>query len=65
MKNTEKGILISAIIGRLEEQNKKRNADLCKQNLFSDQKAFDRGAMFFTLAFMADDEFNKIAAMVI
>lgn len=60
-----KGILINAIINYLSEENKKRNKELCKQNLFSDQKAFDDGDMFFKLSFMPDDELNNIARLIL
>ena len=60
-----KSILINAIINYLSEENKKRNKKLCSENIFSDQKAFDAGDMFLTLAFMPDDELNKIASLII
>jgi len=61
----DRSILIKSIINYLSEENKKRNKELCKQNLFSEQKAFDSVDMFFKLAFMPDDELNKIAGLII
>jgi hypothetical protein len=64
MTSAAKDLLISAIITQLAENNKKRNAALCKKNLHAEQKAFDHGEMFISLAFMEEGELSKIAALM-
>lgn len=64
MKTGIKSIMIKVIIDNLEAENKRKNATLCKENLFSQQKPFDRGEMFISLAFMPDEDFNRIANMI-
>jgi len=56
-----KGILINAIINILNEPIRKRNEDLCKQNLFHMQEPLHGAKMFFKLAFLSEDELRDIA----
>ena len=65
MKVEQKSILIHSIIQYLSEQNQKKNKELATQNLYQEQKPFDADDMWITLAFMADDEVNKIASKIL
>lgn len=61
MNAEKKGILISLIIYELREQNKRMNK---RCDLPSDQKAFEEGKIFFSLAFKSDEELTKIAKLI-
>lgn len=61
MTDTAKGILINAIISKLNEHIKSENKELCAKNLYSEQKPLHGGDMFFKLAFMSDEAISKIA----
>lgn len=65
MSPENKGILINAIVSYLSGENKKKNKELAKQNMHSEQTAFDAGTCFLDLAFMPDDELDKIAKLVL
>jgi len=61
MNEKIKGILINKIIHAMNEQVKKENKELCKNNLHSMQKPLHGGDMFFKLAYMKNIDVNKIA----
>lgn len=54
-------ILVNAIIGVLNEQLKKQNEELCRQNLYIDQKPLHGFEMAITLMAMPDDKLKKVA----
>ena len=60
-----KKIAIWAIIDYLSAETKKRNAELVKQNLYTEQAKFDVADMFFKLAFMDDAAVNEIATKIL
>ena len=65
MRQSEKSILISAIIGYMKHDITAKNKRLCEKNLYWKQEAFDAGELFIKLAFMADDEIEKIAKSIL
>lgn len=62
MNKDVRAILISAIIGVLNGILIKKNKELCKQNLYTEQVPLHGADTFFRLSFMADDQIRKIAA---
>lgn len=62
MPLAEKGLLIGAIIDKLNDRIREKNAELREQNLYSEQSPLHGGEMFLKLAFAHDDDILKIAA---
>ena len=60
MTDKTKGILINGVINTLNEEIRKENKELCRQNLHSQQKPLLGGDMFFRLAFMTDEQIKNI-----
>ena len=65
MKPETKSLYIRTIINYLSEETKKKNAELVKRNLYTEQVAFDADDMFLKLAFMSDREVDKIASLIL
>lgn len=62
---TDKMFKINAIVNHLKAKNQAENKELCKQNLHSQQKAFDPNEAILSLAFCTDEEINKAFDMVV
>ncbi|MDX5049909.1 hypothetical protein [Vibrio cholerae] len=62
---TDKMFKINAIVNHLKAKNQAENKELCKQNLHSQQKAFDPNEAILSLAFCTDEEVNKAFDMVV
>jgi len=60
-----KSILIQAIIRYLSEETKRKNKGLVKDNLYTEQKAFDADDMFLKLAFLPDKDIEHIASKIL
>ena len=61
MTDKAKGILINGIIDALNEPIQKENKELCKQNLFAQQKPLHGADMFLRLVFMTDEQVRELA----
>ena len=61
MKTEKKATLINLIIQSLNETLRAKNKQLCKENLYSQQKPLHSGEMFLQLSFIQDSELEKIA----
>lgn len=61
----DKGLKINVIVNHLRDKIKADNKKLCKQNLHSEQKAFDAGEAALVLMFRTDKEINKAYNMVV
>lgn len=61
MDDKRKMILVKGIIHILNEKIKNENAELCKKNLYSEQKPLHGADMFFKLIFLEDKELTEIA----
>ena len=60
-----KSLKINVIVNNLKEKTKADNKALCKQNLHSQQKAFDAGDATLALMFRTDKEINTAYNMVV
>lgn len=56
---TNKMIKIRTIVEHMKERQTKINRELCKQNLYSEQVAFDPSVAELSLLFCTEDEINK------
>lgn len=56
---------INTIVLHLRERNKVENEELCKQNLHSEQTAFDANSATLALMFRTDNEINKAFDMIV
>ncbi len=56
---------INAIVDHLKAKNQADNKVLCKQNLHSEQVAFDANDATLALMFRTDEEINKAFDMVV
>lgn len=60
MKKSNKGIYIQHIINTLNDKIKADNKILCGENRCIEQKPLHGGDMFLKLAFMSDENIDKI-----
>jgi hypothetical protein len=61
MTDNLKGVLINGIISALNDNLRRKNKELCQQNLYTEQTPLHGAEMFFKLAYMKDSDLNKIA----
>ena len=65
MKPERKGLLMDAILTYLQNRVAEYNAEKCKQNLYQDQRTFDYGPEWLTLAFLPDADVEMIAGKIL
>lgn len=61
----QRGLAISAILNYVETNIKDKNHKLASCNLYDEQEKFDKGDMFFKLAFMEDSDLEKISKLIL
>lgn len=62
---SDKMTKINVIVNHLKAKNQAENKELCKQNLHSQQVAFDAGDATLALMFRTDAEINKAFDMLV